>query len=209
MKVLLEGIKKYYGNNLIIDLKKLEFEKGKITGIIGSNGSGKSTLLRIVAGLDKNYTGKVYYDSEVINLAIYKKITLVTQKPYLFRRKVYDNIKYPLKVRNVNKEDMRKRIDKIVNRLEISDLINKKANLLSGGESQKVSLARALVFEPELLLLDEPTSNIDPESIKILEREIVRFNNETGATVIIVTHNLEQSERICHNIIQLEKGRVC
>lgn len=209
MKVLLEGIKKYYGNNLIIDLKTLEFEKGKITGIIGSNGSGKSTLLRIIAGLDKNYTGKVYYDSEVISPAIYKKITLVTQKPYLFRRKVYDNIKYPLKVRNINKEVMKKRIDKIVDRLEIRNLVNKKANLLSGGESQKVSLARALVFEPELLLLDEPTSNIDPESIKILEREIVRFNNETGATVIIVTHNLEQSERICHNIIQLEKGRVC
>lgn len=208
MKVSLNNIKKYYDEKLVLDIERLEIEKGKITGIIGPNGSGKSTLLNIIAGLDRSYSGTVTYDQQVINKTIYSKMTLVSQKPYLFRRKVYDNIGYPLKIRNVNKAEMKKRISEVIDRLEIEELKDKKAHLLSGGESQKVSLARALVFKPELLLLDEPTSNIDPESIKILEREVVNFNRETGATIIIVTHNLEQSDRICDNIIYLERGKV-
>lgn len=103
---------------------------------------------------------------------------------------------------------MKQKVNNIIKRFEIEDLKDKKANLLSGGESQKVSLARALVFEPKLLLLDEPTSNIDPESVKIMEREILRFNEETKGTVLIVTHNIEQSKRLCDNIIYLENGKV-
>ncbi|SDY88858.1 tungstate transport system ATP-binding protein [Proteiniborus ethanoligenes] len=208
MKISLNNVKKYYRDRLVLDIEKLEIEKGKITGIIGPNGSGKSTLLNIISGLDTDYQGTICYDLGVINKDIYNKMTLVSQKPYLFKRRVYDNIGYPLKVRNIQKEEIKKNVDKIIDRLEIKDLREKKAHLLSGGESQKVSLARALVFEPELLLLDEPTSNIDPESIKILEREIVRFNKETEATVIIVTHNLEQSDRICDKIIYLQNGKV-
>lgn len=208
MKVSINNIKKYYNDKLVLDIEKLEIEKGKITGIIGPNGSGKSTLLHIIAGLDDEYSGTVSYDQKVTSTKPYDRMTLVSQKPYLFKRKVYANIEYPLKIREFSKDDIKNRVNKVINRLEIEGLKDKKAHLLSGGESQKVSLARALVFEPELLLLDEPTSNIDPESIKVLEREILRFNKETGATVIIVTHNLEQSNRICDNIIYLEKGRV-
>ncbi len=208
MKISLKNIKKYYDVKLVLDIDSLEFEEGKITGIIGPNGSGKSTLLHIIAGLDEKYLGTLFYDSKVTNGKPYDKMTLVAQKPNLFRRNVYLNIEYPLKIRKLNKIEMNKRVNKVIDRLEINDLREKSGHLLSGGESQKVSLARALVFEPELLLLDEPTSNIDPDSIKILEREIVRFNKETGATVIIVTHNLEQSKRLCDNIIYLEKGRV-
>lgn len=87
--------------------------------------------------------------------------------------------------------------------MEIEDLLEKRAHLLSGGESQKVALARALVFEPDLLLLDEPTSNIDPDAVAILEREIIRFNEESKGTVIIVTHNLEQSKRLGHRIVEM------
>ena len=93
-------------------------------------------------------------------------------------------------------------------RLEIEDLSNKRGQQLSGGESQKVALARALVFKPKLLLLDEPTSNIDSESVKIMEREIVNFNKETSGTVLIVTHNLEQAQRICDEVISLDSGKV-
>ncbi|WP_424572071.1 ATP-binding cassette domain-containing protein [Schnuerera ultunensis] len=99
-------------------------------------------------------------------------------------------------------------VKKIMKRFGIEELRDKKGHLLSGGESQKVSLARALVFKPDLLFLDEPTSNIDPESIKIMEREILRFNKETKGTVLIVTHNIEQSKRLCHNIIYLKSGKV-
>jgi len=208
MEVLVNDVRKFYSNKLVLNIDKLRFPKGKITGIIGPNGSGKTTLLNIIGGLDKEYTGQVIYDGKALTQGIYKNMTLVTQKPYLFRRKVYENIEYPLKIRKIDKSERRKKVQDIIRRFEIEKLKDEKAHLLSGGESQKVSLARALVFEPKLLLLDEPTSNIDPESIKIMEREILRFNEETKGTVLIVTHNIEQSKRLCDDVIYLEEGKV-
>ncbi len=208
MEITIKDLKKYYSEKLVLDIEKLTIEKGKITGIIGPNGSGKSTLLNILAGLDKEYSGIIKYDNYYLNKDIYNKMTLVTQKPYLFKRKVFENIEYPLKIRKVKKKNRKVKTMDIIKQLEIEELKDKKAHLLSGGESQKVSLARALVFAPELLLLDEPTSNIDPESIKIMEREIVRYNKENKGTVLIVTHNIAQSERICDKVLYLEKGKV-
>lgn len=208
MKIHIKDLIKKYGDKTILDIDELTIEEGKITGITGPNGSGKSTLLNIISGIDKDYIGKIQYDDKPLNKEITKNMTYVFQKPYLFRRRVYENIAYPLRLRNTHKESKEKLIKKIIKDLEIEDLENKKAHLLSGGESQKVASARALVFKPKILLLDEPTSNIDPESIKILEREILKFNKETKATVIIVTHNVEQSKRLCHNIIYLQGGKV-
>ena len=208
MQVSVKNLKKYYSEKQILDIEDLIIEKGKITGLIGPNGSGKSTLLNIIAGLDKDFSGVIKYDDRLIDKGIYKNMTLVSQKPYLFKRKVYENIGYPLKLRKINREEINIRTNEIIERFEIEDLEDKKANLLSGGESQKVNLARALVFDPKLLLLDEPTSNIDPESIKIMEREILRFNKETKGTVLIVTHNIDQSKRLCDNLIYLEEGKV-
>ncbi|NLV88545.1 MAG: ABC transporter ATP-binding protein [Tissierellia bacterium] len=203
MEIKINNLEKYYDSRKVLDIDSLTIEKGKITGITGPNGCGKTTLLNIIAGLDKDYKGSITYDGLALNRQVADKMTLVFQKPYLFKRTVYENIEYPLKLRGMNKSEIRPRILDILKRLEIENLMEKKAHLLSGGESQKVALARALVFNPELLLLDEPTSNIDPEAIEILEREILRFNQETGGTVIIVTHNLEQSRRLGHRIIEM------
>ena len=203
MEIKIENLKKYYGEKQILDIDNLILEKGKITGITGPNGCGKTTLLNIIAGLDKDYSGKVNYDGTELNKDIIENMTIVFQKPYLFKRTVYENIEYPLKIRGTNKLEMKSLVLNIMKNLEIEELMEKKAHLLSGGESQKVALARALVFKPQLLLLDEPTSNIDPDSIKILEREILRFNEETGGTVIIVTHNMEQSTRLGHKIVEM------
>ncbi|NLY77032.1 MAG: ATP-binding cassette domain-containing protein [Tissierellia bacterium] len=208
MYIKIEGLKKYYSDKLILDIERLEIEEGRITGLIGPNGSGKTTLMRIISGLDLDFTGNIEYNHSPLNEDIYKKMTLVTQKPYLFRRRVYENIEFPLKVRRIDKGIRRKKVEEIMERFQIEDLKNKKGHLLSGGESQKVSLARALVFEPELLLLDEPTSNIDPESMKIMESQIIRFNEETKGTVLIVTHNIEQAKRLCDRIIHLDWGKV-
>ncbi|NLK44544.1 MAG: ABC transporter ATP-binding protein [Tissierellia bacterium] len=203
MEIKINNLEKYYGNRKVLDIESLIIEKGKITGITGPNGCGKTTLLNIIAGLDKEYIGNITYNGLNLNKEIADKMTIVFQKPYLFKRSVYENIEYPLKVRGIDKESRSKKVLDIVKKLEIEDLIEKKAHLLSGGESQKVALARALVFKPNLLLLDEPTSNIDPDAIEILEREILKFNEETNGTVIIVTHNLEQSKRLGHRIIEM------
>lgn len=208
MEISIINLKKYYSERQILDIKNLNIKKSQITGIIGPNGSGKTTLLNIISGLDKDFSGIIKYDGRLLDKNIYKGMTLVSQKPYLFRRKVYENIEYPLKVRGINKGKRKQMVREIMEKFEIEKLKDKKGHLLSGGESQKVSLARALVFNPELLLLDEPTSNIDPVSIKIMEREILRYNEETKGTVLIVTHNIEQSERLCDDIIYLESGKV-
>ena len=208
MEISIHNLEKYYSQKQILNIEDLKIERGKITGLIGPNGSGKTTLLRILSGLDKDFFGVIKYDGKLLDDNIYKKMTLVTQKPYLFRRKVYDNIDYPLRVRGINKDIRREKVKKIMERFEIEELRDKKGHLLSGGESQKVSLARALVFNPDLLFLDEPTSNIDPVSIKIIEREILKFNEETKGTILIVTHNIEQSKRLCHNIVYLKSGKV-
>ncbi|MDD2446205.1 MAG: ATP-binding cassette domain-containing protein [Tissierellia bacterium] len=208
MRLDIENIKKTYGDKIVLDISNMTIKEGKITGITGPNGSGKSTLLNIISYIDDNFSGKVKYNGMDFSKEVAKNITYVFQKPYLLRRSVYDNIVYPLKLRKVDNKSQTKYANDIMKRLEIEDLSNKRGQQLSGGESQKVALARALVFKPKLLLLDEPTSNIDSESVKIMEREIVNFNKETSGTVLIVTHNLEQAQRICDEVISLDSGKV-
>lgn len=208
MRIIIENIEKYYGEKKVLDIDNLIIWEGKITGITGPNGSGKSTMLNIISNMDSNYNGLVKFNDKILDEDIRNNMTLVFQKPYLFRRRVSDNISYPLKLRKVDKKTQQQRVYKVMKDLEIEDLMDKKGHQLSGGESQKVALARAMVFRPKLLLLDEPTSNIDPESTKVIEREIKNFNKETNATVVIITHNIEQSKRLCDEIIYLDNGKV-
>lgn len=205
VKISINKLKKYYDDELILDIENLTFQKGKITGLLGSNGVGKSTLLNIIGGLDCEYSGIIKYDDKQLDKQIAKKMTMVFQSAYIFRNSVYENIEYPLKLRKIHKENRKQRVEKIIKSLEITDLKYKKGYQLSGGEAQKVSLARALVIEPEILLLDEPTSNIDMESIKIIEREIINFYKNIKGTVIIITHIIEQVNRLCDDIIYFEK----
>ena len=107
MEISIHNLKKYYGEKLVLDIEELKIKRGRITGLIGPNGSGKSTLLNIISGLDREFLGTVKYDGKLLDKDIYKKMTLVFQKPYLFRRKVYENIEYPLKVRGVNRYERR------------------------------------------------------------------------------------------------------
>src|SRR5699024_7849575 len=121
MKISIKNLKKFYSEKLILDIDGLEIEEGKITGIIGPNGSGKSTLLKIISGLDEEFSGEIKYDNKYLNRDIYKRMTLVMQKPYLFKRKVFDNIEYPLKIRNIKKENRKERAIDILKRLEIEE----------------------------------------------------------------------------------------
>ena len=208
MEIQIESLTKTYGEKKVLDIDFLNIKGEKISGIIGPNGSGKSTLLNIIAGLDDKYGGIVKYNGNPIDKAIRENMTLAFQTPYLFRRTVYKNIAYPLKVRGESDEVIEKKVLELLKTLEIEDLKLKIGSKLSGGETQKVALARSLVFNPDLLLLDEPTSNIDPEYIEHMERAILKYNKENKGTVVIVTHNIEQAERLCDNIIKLERGKV-
>ena len=208
MVLYIDNLTKKYGKKTVLDIKSLTIEKEKITCITGPNGCGKSTLLNIISGIDDDFSGSVSYNGQALSRSIADNMTYVFQKPYLFKRTVLENIAYPLKLRGLSHEQRNKRAMEMMVRFEIEDLKDERADLLSGGESQKVALARALVFEPKLLLLDEPTSSIDPDSIEVMEREILDFNKKTQATIVIVTHNMDQASRLCHNILSLNQGKV-
>lgn len=208
MEISIESIVKKYGDRNILDINSMILNKGKLYGIFGPNGAGKSTLLKIIAGLDENFTGKILYDEKPLNQKVLKNVTYLTQKPYLFRTSVFNNIAYPLKIRKYPKNIINTKVNNIIDELQLNDFKNQLATHLSGGESQKVALARALVFEPDLLLLDEPTANIDLESIKIIESTILKRKKESEMTTVIITHSYAQAKRICDDIIFIYKGKL-
>ncbi len=208
MKIQVREIRKLYDNSVKLNIQELTVQRGQICGIIGANGAGKSTLMRIIAGLDRDFQGKVYYgenrDRAIPRLAM----TVVFQKPYLLQTTVENNIAYPLKLRNYSKHQIHKRVNELLEEFRLTHLAKRKAWKLSGGEIQKVALARALSFKPELLLLDEPTSNIDPQTLTLLENIIKKSNATDNTGVIMVTHNLSQAKRLCHKLLWLNGGEV-
>jgi tungstate transport system ATP-binding protein len=213
MRVELKNLNKKYAKKQILNLDAYTFESGKIYGIIGPNGAGKTTLLRMISGLDKSYEGSIVYNYDSLHEEIQKYVTLLSQHPYMMNRTVFDNIIYPLKVRKSTKESstilMQKKVVDIMSLLKIESLASQNALQLSTGETQKVALARALVFEPKLLLLDEPTANIDPESMLVIEDVLKRYNKEHLCTIIAVTHNIEQASRFCTDVVKMSDGGLC
>jgi len=208
MEIYLKNIMKKYNEKVVLDIDNFHFKEGKIYGIIGPNGAGKSTLLKIIGDIDKSSNGEILYDGKTIYKDILKKITYLNQKPYLFSTSVYNNIAYPLAIRKVNKGEIKEKVSQVMEEFKIDSLKNQLATNLSGGESQKVALSRAVIFKPNLLLLDEPTANIDPNTLEIIEKAIVKRNKELGTTIIIVTHNISQANRICDEVIFMTKGRI-
>ena len=208
MNITLHNITKKFADKTVLSIDQLEFKAGTVTGIIGPNGSGKSTLMRIIAGLDKEYTGVLHIGGQEINQEINKNMTLVFQKPYLINADVYNNISYPLKIRGISKHEIKTKTEKMIELLQLKEIMNQNARTLSGGEMQKVALARAIVFEPKLLLLDEPTSNIDPKTMQLMENAIKYINDCCNTTVVLVTHNIRQLQRVCSEAVFMQEGKV-
>lgn len=207
MEIKINGLLKSYGNKVVVDIKEQIFTSGKIYGIVGGNGAGKTTLLKLIAGLEPYDKGSISFNGNRLNETDHKKITYLSQTPYMMRSSVEDNIAYPLKLRGVSYEKAMTAVNDLLDVLQIQDLRKQLATNLSGGEAQKVALARALVFNPEVLLLDEPTASIDAETIKIIENTIVKRSRKTDITVITISHNMDQINRICEEVIVMEKGK--
>ena len=203
MEVRLEQVSKQYGSKQVFANLNEVFESGKITGLVGDNGAGKSTLLRLIAGLDLDYSGQIYYDGKLLSKPLYQQMTMVFQTPYLLKRSVYDNIAYPLQIRHRSAAEIRQKTEAMIARLGIEKLADQYAHKLSGGESQKVALARALIFEPDLVLLDEPMSGIDAASVRFMEEMIQEYVREYHKTVIMITHNARQAQELCDRIVHL------
>lgn len=203
MKIEILDLKKIYGNQTVLDIEKLNIHANAITAIVGPNGAGKTTLFKIIAGLSQGNHGTLLYNHST--QIPYSQMTLVFQEPYLIHTSVQENIAYPLKIRKYTKEAITERINQLASDLHIENLLTKKADQLSLGEVQKVALARALSFQPDLLLLDEPCANIDPHTTLEIENILTTMEN---TTILLITHNLSQAKRIADYVILMNQGKV-
>lgn len=205
MDVYIENLKKQFNKRTLFELRDMEFKSGRINVLMGRNGIGKSTLFNIIAGLDEDYEGSIAYDGEALSREKMQDITLVSQKPYILNRSVYENLAYPLRLRKYSKREIEEKVEFYIEKLQLKELRDQNGRSLSGGEMQRVSLGRALIFSPKLLLLDEYTASIDERSLGFME-EIVLEYKETGANIIMITHSKEQAERLGDSLVYMKEG---
>ena len=209
----INGLSKRYDQE-VLNIDHLLLEKGLIYGLIGPSGAGKSTLLRIINLLTPADCGHIKYGNlrNAANkpemLSLQRKMVMVFQKTLLFRDTIWNNIAYGLKARNIDKREIKQRVDELLKQIGLEELAERRADTLSGGEAQRVAIARAIACEPELLLLDEPTANLDPGNIELIEEMITKLARQNNITVLMVTHNVFQARRIADRVIFINQGRI-
>lgn len=208
----LRHVSKNYEKIKALDDVTLEIRKSEIFTLFGPNGSGKTTLLKILAFIEKPDTGNVYINGEIVenkNINEAKlNTTLVFQRTTLFNTSVHNNIVYGLKLRKMSKKQIDEAVRRALEMVKLEGHEGRPAKKLSGGEQQRVSLARALALDTPLLLLDEPTANLDPKSASIIEETVRQINREKGTTIIMATHNIFQAEQTSEKAAVLINGRI-
>ena len=209
----LKNIEHRLGENFCLKVQQLDIDRGKVYVVSGPNGAGKSTFLRILALLIEPQQGSLFFSGQPVapsaskQLSLRRKITLVEQSPYLFPGNVFSNLAFGLKIRRVNRAEQKRRIAETLSIVGLADFSQRQIKELSGGEVQRIALARALVLNPEVLLLDEPTANIDHGSLSGFE-QLLHNLAKNGTTIIMSTHDPAQAERLHGNLIKIQNGTV-
>jgi len=183
---------------------------GDLLGIVGTSGSGKSSLLRLLNRLDEPTSGTVYIDGQDYRQLppreLRRRVGMVTQRPFLFPGDVASNLRFGPEQRGECLPD--EEIGQLLERVGLPEFAGREVSVLSGGEQQRVSLARALANRPEVLLLDEPTSALDEDSKLGIEELVAGLVRDHGLTCVMVTHDRDQARRMCNRVILLEDGRL-
>ena len=205
----IDGLRRSYGGRWRLDLPALEVHQGEFLAILGPTGAGKSTLLRLLHFLDAPEAGRVLYDGMPISfpasLEIRRSIGMIFQRPLMLSGSVRDNIAFGLKVRG---ERDPRRVDDLLSRFNLTHLARREARMVSGGEMQRLALARALASRPRVLLLDEPAASLDPGHVAVVEGIIRDAHREAGTTIVLATHNLGQARRLAQRVGLLVGGRL-
>ncbi|SFE38678.1 ATP-binding cassette domain-containing protein [Roseivivax sediminis] len=197
------GLTVVLGGRALIDGLDLDLGPTGCTAIMGPNGAGKSLLLRLLHGLEAPCGGTIDWNGHAPGTAVTRRQALVFQTPVLLRRSVAANLDFVLKARRKD----RSRRDAMLDHVGLAGKAAQPARLLSGGEKQRLALARALALEPEMLFLDEPTASLDPGSVQRIEA-IVAEAGAAGTRVVIVTHDIGQARRLADDVVFLNRGRM-
>ncbi|MBE8215190.1 MAG: ATP-binding cassette domain-containing protein [Endozoicomonadaceae bacterium] len=214
--ITLKNIIKYYDDHPAINGVSLNIPKGTIYGIIGESGAGKSTLLRCINRLEMPDSGQVSIDNQpIIHLksselrVLRKRIGMIFQHfNLLSRRNVYDNIALPLELMGQSSMDIKKRVEALLTMVDLTEKSKKYPHELSGGEKQRVGIARALVGSSDILLCDEATSSLDPNATRTILALLKKINEQLGITIVLITHEMDVARSICDHIAVMEKGYV-
>jgi tungstate transport system ATP-binding protein len=192
----------------------LGIDRGEVLALIGPTGAGKTTLLRLINLLDTPSAGKLLFDgvsaaaSEKVRLALRRRMAFVLQKPVVFNTTVFDNVAYGLRWRKMGGRQVAGKVGGILEMTGLAEYKNRNARTLSGGEVQRVAIARAIAVDPEVLLLDEPTANLDPVSAANIEELIEGIIKQNAITVIMATHDMSQGQRLADRISVLISGEI-
>ncbi len=196
----------------VLEVDHLSVESGEVLAVVGPNGAGKSSLLLVLARLLKPGRGEMRFEgrpaSALSDLDFRRRIGLVLQEPLLLDMTVVENVAAGLRFRGIHREEIRRRVDAWLDRLGIASLSRRPASKLSGGEAQRVSLARAFVLQPQLLLLDEPFSSLDAPTRGRLLDDLHALLAETSTTAVFVTHDLKEAAGLAHRVAVLLDGRL-
>jgi len=208
----LNNISKIYGEITAIKNLTLKIPRNQIFTLIGPNGSGKTTLLKILAFLEKPTKGTVTFNGELVKEGNLDRLrlnsTMVFQKTALFDTSVAKNIAYGLKFRGFSKNEIDEKLRSVLKMVRLEGYEKRRAKKLSGGEQQRVSLARAIALGTELLLLDEPTANLDQKNMSITEAAISQIVQERNTTIVLATHNMLQMKTLSENVALLINGEL-
>lgn len=195
-------------------LRTIDFHlfPGECVGFIGPNGSGKSSLLKILAFLETPTSGSLYFQGQSVPrnvpLSIRRRIAIVFQEPLLLNTRVFDNVAIGLKIRGISKEEIRERVDYWLEQFGVSPLSKQLARSLSGGEAQRVSLARAFALEPDVLFLDEPFSALDAPTKEGLRNDLGQVFKSTQTTTVLVSHDFKDIAHLTNRALILLNGQI-
>jgi tungstate transport system ATP-binding protein len=208
----LEQVTRQYGERLALDIPELEVQHGEVLALVGPSGAGKSTLLRLLNFLEPPSAGTIWFQGMPVRrdhplaLDLRRQVTMVFQRPILFSTSVVNNVAYGLQIRQT--PQARSQAHAALEQVGLAHLADKPTHTLSGGEMQRVALARAIVLAPRVLLLDEPTANLDPYNVQVIERIIAELHQQHTTTIILVTHNVFQARRLAQRVALLLAGQI-
>ncbi|KAA3644754.1 MAG: phosphate ABC transporter ATP-binding protein [Chloroflexi bacterium] len=206
----LENVQQNYDGRCVLDIESLSVMQGEVLAIVGPSGAGKSTLLRLLNFLEAPFSGSLTFDGETasaeMDIEQRRRVTMVFQHPVMLKRSLDANLHFGFALRGEKlSEELRA---EWLQRLGLMGLRTQAANKLSAGEMQRVALARALIVEPDVLLLDEPTANLDPANVALMEKIVREENEKNHTTIVLVTHNVFQARRLAQRTALLIDGKL-